>query len=69
MKLPMVQLLVKHGEGNREKEFLYDCESPTPVEQILQKILQISNLQLKIDNLALELEPSLAPLYGDKRGD
>lgn len=65
----MVRLLVKHGEGNREKEFLYDCESSTLVEEILQGILQISNLQLKIDSLALELEPYLTSLCGDKKGD
>lgn len=68
-EVPMVRLHVKHGEGDGEKEFLYDCQGSMRIEGILREILQIANLQLKIDCLSLEFEPSLAALYGDKKGD
>ncbi|KAK4799636.1 hypothetical protein SAY86_025001 [Trapa natans] len=63
----MVRLHVKHGEGEGEKEFLYDCQGSTRIEGILRVILQIANLQRKIEFLTLELEPSLAALYCDKK--
>ncbi|PKI35207.1 hypothetical protein CRG98_044373 [Punica granatum] len=63
----MVRLHVKYGEGDGEEEFLYDSQSSAQIEGVLREILQIANLQLKIDRLALELEPQLAPLYGDQK--
>ncbi|GKV28526.1 hypothetical protein SLEP1_g37565 [Rubroshorea leprosula] len=58
----MVRIEVKHGDG---KEFLYDCLSTSPVDDIASEIIRISNLQSKINCLSLQLEPRLIPLSGD----
>ncbi|KAM1053750.1 hypothetical protein ACFX2I_001162 [Malus domestica] len=63
----MVRIHVKHGEGSEQKEFLYDCASTSPIDEIAPEISRISNLQTKIDRLILELEPRLDLLHGDAK--
>ncbi|CAL8125009.1 unnamed protein product [Prunus armeniaca] len=63
----MVRIHVKHGDGSDQKEFLYDCSTTSPIEEIAPEISRISNLQSRIDRLVFELEPHLEPLQGDAK--
>ncbi|KAL6290843.1 hypothetical protein ACE6H2_008353 [Prunus campanulata] len=63
----MVRIHVKHGDGSDQKEFLYDCSTTSPIEEIAPEISRISDLQSRIDRLVFELEPHLEPLHGDAK--
>ncbi|XP_057981789.1 uncharacterized protein LOC131167052 [Malania oleifera] len=62
----MVRIHVKHGE-NFDREFLFDCPSISEIREIAENVIQISNLQLKIQRLVAELEPRLSHLHGDSK--
>ncbi|KAA8534286.1 hypothetical protein F0562_031803 [Nyssa sinensis] len=65
----MVRIQVKHGGvhgDDDEKEFPYDCQSTATIEEISIDVTEISNLQSKIQGLALLLEPCL-PIHGDPK--
>ncbi|EEF35599.1 cilia- and flagella-associated protein 298-B [Ricinus communis] len=53
----MVRIQVKHGD----REFLYECQNTCQIDEIAPELIQISNLQYKIDHLLLRLEPLLSP--------
>ncbi|XP_065871459.1 uncharacterized protein [Euphorbia lathyris] len=64
----MVRIQVKHGgESQTEWEFLYNCDSVCQIEDISHEIVQISNLQLKLGRLAVELEPRLLAFHGNSQ--
>ncbi|BFG22561.1 hypothetical protein CerSpe_088350 [Prunus speciosa] len=63
----MVRIHVKHGDSSDQKEFLYDCSTTSPIEEIALEISRISDLQSRIDLLVFELEPHLEPLHGDAK--
>uniref|UniRef100_A0A5B7BDZ1 Uncharacterized protein n=2 Tax=Davidia involucrata TaxID=16924 RepID=A0A5B7BDZ1_DAVIN len=68
----MVRIQVKHGGGisdDDEKEFLYECPSTSIVDEIAKDVIEISNLQSKIQHFVLLLEPRfpLLSLHGDPK--
>ncbi|KAJ4979217.1 hypothetical protein NE237_009997 [Protea cynaroides] len=60
----MVRILVKvkHKEDEEEMQFLYDCPSTTGIDEIARTVIEIFNLQIKIQRLALALESRLLQL-------
>ncbi|MCD7461452.1 hypothetical protein HAX54_046169 [Datura stramonium] len=61
----MVRVHVKHGGGGGE--FLYDTETSSTIDEIAKDIIEIANLQMKIQCLAVEFEPHLSKLQGDPK--
>ncbi|XP_042475104.1 cilia- and flagella-associated protein 298-like [Macadamia integrifolia] len=62
-----IQVKSKHKEDEEELQFLYDCPSTTRIKEIARAVIEISNLQIKINRLALALESGLIQL-GDGKG-
>ncbi|XP_043702675.1 cilia- and flagella-associated protein 298-like [Telopea speciosissima] len=62
-----IQVKVKHEEDEEDLQFLYHCLSTTGIEEIARDVIEISNLQIKIQRLALALESRLIQL-GDGNG-
>ncbi|KAF8395050.1 hypothetical protein HHK36_018989 [Tetracentron sinense] len=54
----MVQIQVKQEE-EEEQQFLYECQSTSEINQITRDVIEIFNLQTKIQRLVLALEPRL----------
>ncbi|KAM3236700.1 cilia and flagella-associated protein isoform X1 [Capsicum annuum] len=73
----MVRLHVKHGCGGDyggggggdggAGEFLYETETSSMIDEIANHIIEIANLQSKIQCLAGEFEPCLSKLQGDPK--
>lgn len=65
----MVRIHVKHGGGSDgDGEFLYDTETSSTIDEIAKDIIEIANLQSKIQCFAVEFESHLSKLQGDPKG-
>lgn len=64
----MVRIHAKYGDGSDQKEFLLECSSAARVDEITLELARISNFQSKINALAQDLEPRLAPLHENPKG-
>lgn len=63
----MVRVHVKHGDDDGDGEFLYDTETTSTIDEIAEDIIEIANLQTKIQCLAVEFEPHLSKFQGDPK--
>ncbi|TMX00423.1 hypothetical protein EJD97_000854 [Solanum chilense] len=66
----MVRIHVKHGGGSGgdgDGEFLYDSETSSTIDEIAKDIIEIANLQSKIQCFAVEFESHLSKLQGDPK--